>query len=465
MAVHTTKVYSNATYLLQLSIKANGGDTAPYGGYVTKTSNAASVTVSKALPNTLPTWVGHDFLGYALSNPSNAVSKQPGDTISKTFTRSATFDHADVITEGDEKYRTEYYNSSDQSAIQYIYAKWKTSTYTISYNVGGGTNAPEDQTKTYGVDLTLTSAVPTWSGHTFLGWNTAADGTGTSYAPGDTFTTDANTTLYAVWSASSFSVTFNANGGSNPPAAQTKTYGAPLTLTESIPTYTGHTFVEWNTAADGTGESYAPGDTYNANADLDLYAIWVVTTYTVTYDANGHGTAPAAQTKTAGGDVTVAAAITATGSTFVAWNTAADGTGTRYDPGDTYSADADVTLYAIWTVAEYTVTFDADGGTVSPASKQVTYGAKYGTLPVPEKTGETFYGWFLGDLLVTENSIVDLDDDATLTAAWSPRSMMRVKGSDNQMHTGALYVKGSDGQMHMAIAYVKGFDGQMHING
>ena len=140
-------------------------------------------------------------------------------------------------------------------------------------------------------------------------------------------------------------------------------------------------------------------------------------------------------------------------------------TGTSYDPGDTYSADANVTLYAIWLVGVFTVTFDADGGTVTPATKQVLYGSMYGTLPTPRKSGETFYGWFLGDLLITENSVVDLDDDATLKAAWSVRSSMRVKGSDDQLHTGALYVKGSDGQMHMAIAYVKGSDGQMHING
>ena len=150
---------------------------------------------------------------------------------------------------------------------------------------------------------------------------------------------------------------------------------------------------------------------------------------------------------------------------FVEWNTASDGTGTSYDPGDTYSADADVTLYAIWLVGVYTLTFDADGGTVSPASKQVIAGSPYGTLPTPTKTGETFYGWFIGDLLITSTSVVELTGDAIAKASWSIRSQMRVKGSDDAFHTGAVYVKGSDDAMHMAIAYVKGSDGQMHING
>lgn len=346
-----------------------------------------------------------------------------------------------------------------------VYCVWVADTFTVSYNAGGGSGAPEAQTKTNGTDLTLSSVVPTWAGHTFSSWNTSPDGTGTSFSPGGTFTIDADTVLYAIWTADTYTVSYNANGGSGAPSSQTKTYGEGLTLSSTVPTRTNYDFVEWNTASDGTGTSYDPGDTYTANAALTLYAIWRATVYTVTYDANGHGTAPAAQTKSPGGNVTVASAISATGCSFVEWNTKPDASGTAYDPGDTYSADADVTLYAIWLVGVFTVTFDADGGTVSPASKQVLYGSKYGTLPTPVKSGETFYGWFLGDLLITENSIVDLDDDATLKAAWSVRSSMRVKGSDNQLHTGALYVKGSDGQMHMAIAYVKGSDGQMHING
>ena len=335
----------------------------------------------------------------------------------------------------------------------------------MSYNVGGGTGAPASQTKTHGVNLTLSSAIPTWTGHTFVKWNTKADGTGTSYNPGATYTANAAVTLYAIWSAITYTVSYNANGGSGAPANQTKTYGSPLVLTEDIPTRTNYTFVKWNTASDGTGTDYAPGGTYNANAALTLYAIWVLSTFTVTYDANGHGTAPAPQVKDAGDSVTVEAAISAQGCVFVEWNTASDGTGTSYDPGDTYSADADVTLYAIWLVGIYTLTFDADGGTVSPASKSVTVGTKYGTLPVPEKAGETFYGWFIGDLLITENAIVELDDHATATAAWSIRSQMRSKGSDDALHTGAIYVKGSDGVMYMAVAYAKGSDGNMHING
>ena len=82
--------------------------------------------------------------------------------------------------------------------------------YTISYNANGGSSAPSAQTKDGGIDLTLSSTVPTRSGYAFAGWNTQADGSGTHYASGATFTGNANTTLYAQW-------TFQGSGIENDP--------------------------------------------------------------------------------------------------------------------------------------------------------------------------------------------------------------------------------------------------------
>ena len=71
--------------------------------------------------------------------------------------------------------------------------------YTISYNANGGSSAPSSQTKDGGIDLTLSNTVPTRTGFAFAGWNTEANGSGTHYAGGATFTGNANTTLYAQW--------------------------------------------------------------------------------------------------------------------------------------------------------------------------------------------------------------------------------------------------------------------------
>lgn len=71
-----------------------------------------------------------------------------------------------------------------------------------------------------------------------------------------------------------YDISYNANGGENPPAAQKKTHDVALVLQTLIPTRTDYDFVEWNTAADGSGTSFAPGDTFEINAITVLYAIW-----------------------------------------------------------------------------------------------------------------------------------------------------------------------------------------------
>lgn len=167
-----------------------------------------------------------------------------------------------------------YYNKtfSASSAIDAGYA-----TYTITYNANGGTGAPSAQTKTHGTDLTLSSTKPTKSSvtasaytvtfdanggtcstssltstkttsYTFSKWNTNSSGTGTSYSAGATFSTDANTTLYAIYTSST-------------------SYGS---ITLPTPTNGSKTFLGWATA-DG---AIISGTTYKPTASITLYAQW-----------------------------------------------------------------------------------------------------------------------------------------------------------------------------------------------
>jgi len=150
-------------------------------------------------------------------------------------------------------------------------------TYTITYrgNSNTGGTAPAEQTKTAGQAVTLSGAgTLTRTGYTFNGWNTVAGGTGTAYAAGASYTANADITLYAQWRANTYTVTYSANSGTGAPAAQTKTHDVALTLSSTRPTRTGYNFVSWNTAAGGTGTTYAPGASYTANADVTLYAQW-----------------------------------------------------------------------------------------------------------------------------------------------------------------------------------------------
>ncbi len=153
---------------------------------------------------------------------------------------------------------------------QTLYAHWTANTYTITYNANGGSGAPANQTKTHDVTLTLSTTKPTKTGYTFVNWKAT---NGTTYAAGASYTANAGTTLTAQWKANTYTVTYNANGGSGAPANQTKTHDVTLTLSTTKPTRTGYTFKGWATSASGS-VAYASGANYTSNSSVTLYAVW-----------------------------------------------------------------------------------------------------------------------------------------------------------------------------------------------
>lgn len=145
--------------------------------------------------------------------------------------------------------------------------------YAVKYNANGGSGAPSSQTKWKDQALTLSTAKPTRTGYTFKGWATSASGS-VAYAAGASYTANAAVTLYAVWQANTYTVAYNANGGTGAPGNQTKTYGKALTLSSTKPTRTNYTFKGWATSASATSAAYAAGASYTANAAVTLYAVW-----------------------------------------------------------------------------------------------------------------------------------------------------------------------------------------------
>lgn len=145
--------------------------------------------------------------------------------------------------------------------------------WTVNYNANGGSGAPSAQTKTYGSTLKLSSSKPTRTGYIFQGWATSSGG-GVAYAPGANYTANSGITLYAVWKKITYSVKYNANGGTGAPAAQTKTYGDTLKLSTTKPTRNLYNFLGWGTSAASTTVAYAPGANYTKNEAVTLYAIW-----------------------------------------------------------------------------------------------------------------------------------------------------------------------------------------------
>lgn len=148
--------------------------------------------------------------------------------------------------------------------------------YTIKYNANGGSGAPSSQTKWKDQALTLSSTKPTRTGYSFLGWSTSSSATSATYSAGGSYTANAAATLYAVWKANTYTVSYNANGGSGAPSNQTKTYGKTLTLSSTKPTRTNYNFKGWSTSANATTVAYAAGASYENNAAITLYAVWEI---------------------------------------------------------------------------------------------------------------------------------------------------------------------------------------------
>ncbi|MBR1497401.1 MAG: leucine-rich repeat protein, partial [Oscillospiraceae bacterium] len=160
----------------------------------------------------------------------------------------------------------------------------KPTTYTVTFNANGGSGTMAAQTFTAGEGIMLNANSFTRSGYTFNGWNTVANGSGTSYADRASVSPGANLTLYAQWTPKPiYTVTFNANGGSGTMSPQTVTAGDAITLNANSFTRSGYTFSGWNTAANGSGTSYADRASVSPGANLTLYAQWTPKPiYTVT---------------------------------------------------------------------------------------------------------------------------------------------------------------------------------------
>jgi 6-phosphogluconolactonase len=157
--------------------------------------------------------------------------------------------------------------------------------FTVSYDSNGGSGTIVDSGNPHhsGDVIYLSDGTGfTKSGSVFNGWNTQANGSGTSLLPADTYSPTGDVTFYAQWVASGtkFSVSYNANQGSNAVPLDANSPYAPLTLVTVLPntylTRSGYTFSGWNTQANGTGTARPAGATFKITGDVTLYAQWTL---------------------------------------------------------------------------------------------------------------------------------------------------------------------------------------------
>jgi uncharacterized repeat protein (TIGR02543 family) len=253
---------------------------------------------------------------------------------------------------------------------------------------------------------------PEREGYTFSGWHLEENGSGERLVENTMVETDM--TVYARWTINRYGIDFNCRGGS-PVSSVTYDYGADVVVPED-PIRSNHVFLGWYEDPDSSvpyAFSVMPAH------DLTLYAKWGIP---VSFDTNG-GT-PVEQQVVIPGSLLRIPVTTKTGHTFQGWYTSLD-EGETYDEKwlfTTLDVQQEMTLYAKWQGNTYRVDFDGQGHEGDAFdSRTVTYDQPYGDLPVPTKTGHTFFGWSdepEGTTCLAGDSSVGIAQDHTLYAVW-----------------------------------------------
>lgn len=278
-----------------------------------------------------------------------------------------------------------------------LYAIW-TDKCTVTYNNTKFSEKTPPSPITdvvYGSSITLAGGAWAESAD-FIGWNTADGQLGIFYKPESTMVVEGaivaanNVDLYAV--KSDKTVTFKNNYSEIADVTQKVHSVIKVPLDGNpFPVPSEKVFLGWNSEADGTGQSYTPGELYEFAADTLLYAMWG---HTVSFSANGGtGTMDSQDFFDNTSTVLNANTFTRPGYTFFKWNTEPDGTGVSYDDKGSFTKNVNFTLYAIW---RHTVTYDGNEGTSAPTDPKMY--ADGATVTIKGKgemvrSGYVFAGW------------------------------------------------------------------------
>ena len=314
-------------------------------------------------------------------------------------------------------------------------ACWTANQYTVTANANGGTipttsgwtiaSGSKTATKSVTYDSTYgTLPTLTRTGFTFDGWKL----NGSVITSSTKVQTASNHTLTASWTANTYTISYNGNGNTGgSTASSTHTYDVAKNLTANGFTKTGYTFAGWATSPSGNVVHADKASVKNLSATqgatITFYAKWTINSYTLSINPNGgyrvsdNSTAVITVTKNYQASENISERRK-TGYTLTGYTLKNTASGSTTDIGGaTFTFDNSTktgvfkqgtvacTLVAQWTANTYTVTTNANGGTIpttsgwtvasgsKTATKTVTYDSTYGTLPTPTRTGHTFKAW------------------------------------------------------------------------
>lgn len=393
----------------------DGWNTAPNGGgrYDFNTPLTDNVTVYAH-------WIGNGYTVRFAGNgatggntPDQAFDYNIGQNLRRngftrdgyTFTGWKRADNQQAY--GDGQWVTNLTTQPD--GIVTMVAQWSANEAHIRYNPNppAGKTAGGNGTPNWDGHTGDTPAIGgngwTIDGYTFAGWTTNADGGGTKYAPGASWTANGTLTLYAQWTPGEAGLTYDGNGatgGKTDP--QNGVTDQKVNVRQNGFTRDGYTFVRWDTQADCRGKAVNPGDKWTLQGSSTLYACWTGNMQPLTYHGNGatDGNTAAQSGKTGDELTTNANGFTRDGYTFVEWNTKADGTGGHYGKGTNGVAKWTMLpvgndLYAIWQANPASIRYRDDWGatgstpdTTGVTGQDVTIARNGFTRP-----GYTFTGW------------------------------------------------------------------------
>ncbi len=244
-----------------------------------------------------------------------------------------------------------------------------TGDYEVIYLPGTyGTGSAMTDMKPHNNILTLRGALFTRAGYTQVGWSTV-DGGEKVYGFEDVYTQNEALTLYPVWNANQYTITFDTAGGSEI-APITQDYGTEITAPDN-PTRKGYTFKGWDKEIPET----MPAE------NITVKAQWEINQYTIAFDTNG-GSEIAPITQDYGTEITAPDNPTRKGYTFKGWDK---------EIPETMPAES-MTVKARWEINQYTIAFDTNGGSeIAPITQD--YGTEITAPDNPTRKGYTFKGW------------------------------------------------------------------------
>lgn len=358
-----------------LSYNANGGSGAPSGH-----SGAKSYTIK----STVPTRFGYTFLGWSTNSSATSASYTPGSTISlsSNTTLYAVWKSAQSVSAGNSNTvniafaeQAWYYKFTPSSSGEYTFESTGSIDSKVTIYKADGTEIGSDddsgESSNFKKTLSLTSGT-------------------TYYIKAFAYSSKTGTYSFKVTknTPASYTVNFNANGGSVSPTSVIVTAGNSVTLPTPTKKYTlsynanngsgapssqsvSVSCKGWSTSNTASSASYSCGSSYKPTTNITLYAVWY-----------SNGSATISSTKP-----------TRSGYTFLGWSTSSSASSASYSSGSSISISSNTTLYAVWKknpTTSYTVNYNANGGSVSPSSATVTAGNSV-TLPTPSKTATITY--------------------------------------------------------------------------